>query len=189
MSDFIGIEGPAGRKPSTAALGATFRNRLTEQTIAVDVGASITQADISRGGFTLPEIAVIPENLGSFLDDRPVVSTKVVSQSITPGTAVAVGTAVDLILTPTRDLPVRVVPGIHHAFADLTMAQLHEQFATETRVRDILRTKATPSDLTGDDIASLTTVLQGQNVPIGTAPGETVAAAFTALQAAFTFQG
>jgi hypothetical protein len=185
MSDF-GIEfNPRLGTPLTA----TFRPRPAEQTVAIDVGASVTKADISRGGFTIPEIPVVPDKLGSFLDARPIVSTKVVSQTIEPGTAVAIGTAVDIVLTATRDLPVAVIPGIHNAFATLTMAELHERFADNLQVRDVLRTKATPADLTNDDVALLTTVLQQQNVPIGNAPGETVGSAFTALQAAFTFQG
>jgi hypothetical protein len=185
VSDF-GIE--FEHRPALPAL-ATFRNRPAEQTIAVDVGASVTKADISRGGFTVPEIPLLPDRIGSFLDDRPIVSTKVVSQTIAPGTSVAVGTSVDIVLTATRDLPVAVIPGVHHAFATLTMAQLHDQFATDTRVRDVIRTKATAADLTTDDVALLTTVLEEQHVQVSNAPGETVAAAFTALQAAFTFQG
>jgi hypothetical protein len=172
--------------PGVAA--SAFRTRLPEQTIPIDVGASVTKADNSRGGFTIPEIPLLPDRIGSFLDDRPVVSTKVVAQTIQPGTAVAVGTTVDIVLTSTRDLPVAVIPGIHQAFAGLTMAQLHDQFAADTRVRDVLRTRGSVADLTTDDVSLLTTVLAQQNVPVSNAPGETVSSAFTALQAAFTFQ-
>jgi hypothetical protein len=190
MSDFgIEINPRLGERGISTGLAAAFRNRLTEQTIAVDVGASVTKADISRGGFTIPEIPLVPDRLGSFLDDRPIVSTKVVAQTIAPGTAVAVGTTIDIVLTATRDLPVAVIPNIHDSFATMTMAQLHERFAADTRVRDVLRTKATAEDLSTDDVAFLTAVLQEHDVPVGNAPGETVASAFTALQAAFTFQG
>lgn len=171
-------------------LSATaFRTRVAEQTIAVDVGASTTKAEVSRGGFSIAEIPVSEELISSFLDTRPIVQTKVVTQSIAPGTAVAVGTAIDLVITSPTDLPVNVVPGIHQAFANLTMAQLNTQFATDPRVRDILRTRSTPADLTTDDIATLTEVLHTNNVPVSTDPGQTVGAAFTAIQAAFTFQG
>ena len=188
MSEFR-FELPAEGGLQRAVAGAAFRNRPTEQTIAIDVGASATKAEITRGGFTVAEIPVNAEGITAFLDDRPEVTTKVVTQSIAPGTAVAIGTAIDMVITRTADLPVRVVPGIHHAFEGLTMAQLYEQFSGEPRVRDILRTKSTPAELTSDDIASLTTVLQGKSIQVGTGAGETVASAFTALQAAFTFQG
>jgi len=188
MSEFS-FESPVEGGLKRAVAGLAFRNRPIEQTIAVDVGASTTKAEITRGGFTVAEIPVNAEGITTFLDARPVVETRVVTQSIAPGTAVAIGTAIDVVITPTSDLPVRVVPGIHRAFEDLTMAQLYAQFADEARVRDILRTKSTPAELTSDDIASLTTVLQGKNIQVGTGTGETVASAFTALQAAFTFQG
>ena len=190
MTEF-GIENATLRGLSAlrgAATAAAFRNRALEQTIAVDVGASATKAEISRGGFAVAEIGVLPERIGSFLTDRPIVQTKVVTQTIAPGTAVAAGTTIDVVLTVTRDLPVAVIPGIHEAFSGLTMAQLHDQFATDTRVRDILRTKTDVSDLNTDDIASLTTALQAQNIPVSNDPGQTVASAFTAIQAAFTFQ-
>jgi hypothetical protein len=188
MSDF-GFDIPRVEGMKSAFTGAAFRNRVDKQTIAIDVGASSTKAEISRGGFTIAEIPVNLEGITSFLDDKPVVATKVVTQNIAPGTAVAIGTAIDLVITSTADLPVRVVPGIHHAFENLTMAQLHSRFADDTRVRDILRTKSTPADLTSDDISSLTAALADKNVVVGTGAGETVGSAFTAMQAAFTFQG
>jgi len=55
-------------------------------------------------------------------------------------------------------------------------------------VRDILRTKTTSAELTNDDRIALRSELEAQQVTIGSAPGETVDNAFTALQAAFTFQ-
>jgi len=50
------------------------------------------------------------------------VQTKVVTQTIAPGTSVAVGTTIDVVLTRTADLPVAVIPGIHVAFQTETMA-------------------------------------------------------------------
>lgn len=172
-----------------ALLGAAaFRNRVSEQKVAIDVGASTTKAEISRGGFSIAEIPISAELIGSFLDARPIVATKVVTQGIAPGTAVAVGTAIDLIITATGNLPVRVVPGIHQAFTNLTMAQVNDTFATDPRVKDILRARSKAADLSNDDIAVLSTVLQANNVPVSNDPNQTVGAAFTAIQAAFTFQ-
>lgn len=187
MAEFNFVDVSGGLRNQFVAATA-FRGRLAEQTIPIDVGASTTRADISRGGFSIAEIPISEELIGSFLDARPIVRTKVVTQSIAPGTAVAVGTAIDLIITATGDLPVNVVPGIHQAFTQFTMAQLNDQYAGDTRVRDILRTRSTAADLTSDDIATLTTVLNANNVPVSSEPGQTVGAAFTAIQAAFTFQ-
>jgi len=168
--------------------GTTFHNRATK-TIAVDVAASETKATISRGGFTIPELTINPEIVGSFLDDLVVVTTKVVTQTIAPGTAVAVGTSIDVVLAETSNLPVAVIPGIHAQFADLTMAELHQNFTDVQVVKDLVRTKGSAADLTADDISVLTSALADQQIDVSSTPGQTAASAFTAIQAAFTFQG
>jgi hypothetical protein len=171
-----------------AGFNAPFTARAAERTVPIDVGASTTKAEISRGGFALPELLVQPELIGSFLDELQIVQTKVVTQTIAPGTSVAVGTSIDVVLTQTADLPVAVIPNIHVAFQGDTMAQLHNRFADSAVVRDILRTKTSPAELTNDDRIALSGALAAQQVTVGSAPGQTVDNAFTALQAAFTFQ-
>jgi len=171
-----------------AGVHTPFIARAGERTVPIDVGASTTKAEISRGGFALPELTIQPELIGSFLDDLIIVQTKVVTQTIAPGTSVAVGTSIDVVLTQTNDLPVAVIPNIHVAFEGATMAQLHDQFAESAVVRDILRTKTSAAELTNDDRVALRGALEAEQVTIGSAPGETVDNAFTALQAAFTFQ-
>ena len=170
-----------------AAAASSFRKRA-ERTIAIDVEESSTKAEISRGGFAVAEIAVNNAAIASFLDDLTVVQTKVVTQTIAAGVAVARGTAVDIVLAQTGNLPVVVIPGIHQAFSNLTMAQLHNQFAAVPEVRDLVRTKTDASQLTADELTTLTTALQNNNVAVGTGAGETAESAFTAIQAAFTFQ-
>jgi hypothetical protein len=156
-------------------------------TVFVDVAEEATRAEVSRGGFPLGEIAIIPERLGSFLDDLVVVQTKVVSQAIQPGTAVARGTAIDLVLANPSDIPVRVIPGVHAAFENLTMASLNEQFAGNPVVRDIVRRRTAPEDLTTTERDQLTSALQNANVPVD--QDNTVDSAFRGIQAAMTFLG
>lgn len=156
-------------------------------TVFVDVADESTRAEVSRGGIPVGEILVNPEIIGSFLDDLVVVQTKVVTQSVVPGTAVARGTAIDIILANASDLPVRVIPGVHAAFETLTMAQLNDQFAANTAVRDIVKRRTNPADLTTAERETLTTAFQAANVPIDT--DNTVDAAFSGVKAAFTFQG
>ena len=188
MSDFGFI--PLRFDPEITASATRFTaSRPTERTVPVDVGASTTKAEISRGGVALPELVIQPEIIGSFLDQLQIVQTKVVTQTIAPGTSVAVGTSIDVVLARTADLPVAVIPNVHVAFQTQTMAQLHDRFADSAVVRDIVRTKTTPAELTADDRTALREVLEAQDVTVGTAPGQTVDNAFTAIQAAFTFQG
>ncbi len=170
------------RRPPTAA--AAFERATT---VFVDVAETPTRAEVSRGGFAVGEIAVNNDLIASFLDDLVVVQTKVVTQTIVPGTAVARGTAVDVVLASTGNLPVRVIPGVHAQFAELTMSQLHAQFSDNSVVRDLVRRRTNPDDLTPTEQESLTAVMQANNVAIDA--DNTVGSAFTALQAAFTFQG
>jgi hypothetical protein len=156
-------------------------------TVFVDVAEKATRAEVSRAGFALGEIAVNPELLTSFLDDRVVVRTKVVSQTVQPGTAVARGTAIDVVLANPSDIPVHVISGVHAAFQDLTMAQLNQQFADNATVRDIVRRRTSADELTSDDKQRLTEALQSAHVPVD--QDNTVESAFTGIQAAFTFLG
>jgi hypothetical protein len=156
-------------------------------TVFVDVTEEATRAEVSRGGFALGEIAVNPDLLSSFLDDLVVVRTKVVSQAVLAGTAVARGTAIDVVLANPSDIPVRVIPGVHPAFEELTMAQLNTQFAGNPAVRDIVRRRTNPEDLTTTERQTLTNALQGANVPVD--QENTVESAFVGIQAAFTFLG
>jgi uncharacterized protein (DUF2384 family) len=157
--------------------------------IFVDVSQRPTKAEVSRGGFSVGEINVLPAVLEGVLANRPIVATKVVSQSIVAGTAVARGTAIDVVLTRTDDLPIAVIPGIHQAFASQTVGAVFARFQTDATVKDIIRRRTEPGELTADEQTRLTAVLNTNGVEIGTDATNNLTSAFTALQAAFTFQG
>jgi hypothetical protein len=157
--------------------------------VFVDVSETPTIAQVSRGGFNLGEIAIRPEVLEGVFETRPVVRTKVVSQSIAAGTAVARGTAIDIVLTQTDDLPIAVIPGIHQAFTDFTVQNVFTQFEGNAAVRDIVRRRTDVNELTAAEQTQLTEQLNANGVTIGTEPTNDLPSAFNALQAAFTFQG
>jgi hypothetical protein len=179
MSDFEFVREATSRRTAETTRAST--------TVFVDVAEEPTRAEVSRGGVPVGEIAVNPEIIGSYLDDLVIVQTKVVTQSIVPGTAVARGTAIDIQLANTRDLPVRVVPGVHSGFENLTMAQLNDQFAGNATIRDIVRRRTSADDLTAAERQTLTTAFQAADVPID--DDNPVDAAFAGVKAAFTFQG
>src|SRR3954447_627964 len=106
MSDFsFRTEATAFRKTRDFAASAELARAST---VFVDVAEQSTRAQVSRAGVPLGEIPVNAEIIGSFLDQRIIVQTKAVVQSIQPGTAVARGTAIDIVIADVRDLPVRV---------------------------------------------------------------------------------
>lgn len=164
-------------------------SRATAAPVFIDVSDRPTIAEVSRGGFSLGEIAMRPEILESVLDARPIVRAKVVSQSIVAGTAVARGTAIDIVITRTDDLPINVVPGIHQAFIDSTVSTVFNRFEGNAAVRDIIRRRTDAGQLTADEQTQLTTALTADGIQIGTESSNNLTSAFTALQAAFTFQG
>ena len=174
-----------------AAASSASRRSVEESrgstTVFVDVAEEPTRAEVSRAGIPVGEITVNAEIIGSFLDDLIVVQTKVVTQTIVPGTAVARGTAIDIQLANPGKLPVRVIPGVHSAFENLTMSQLNDQFAGNATVRDIVKRRTSAEDLTAAERETLTTAFQGANVPIE--DQNTVDSAFAGVKAAFTFQG
>jgi hypothetical protein len=185
MSDFtFRTKAAGGGKTRTPPQKAEVAR---ESTVFVDVAERSTRAQVSRGGLPLGETPVNAEAISSFLDERVVVQTKTVRQSIQPGTAVARGTAIDIVLADAADLPVRVIPNVHAAFQDLTMKQLNDKFATNAVVRDIVRRRTGADELTAAERETLTSAFQAANVPIN--PNAPVEAAFAGVRAAFTFQG
>ena len=184
MSNFENLE--LFNKVSTARAARSFEPATT---VFIDVAADSTRAEVTRGGFNLGEIFVRPDVIGDVLDTRPIVQTKVVSQTIAPGTAVARGTAIDLVLTRTDDLPLTIIPGVHQFFQNLTMADAFGRFEQDPTVRDIVRRRTDVAQLTSNEQTALTTALAQQGVQVGTDADNDLGSAFTALQAAFTFQG
>jgi len=157
--------------------------------IFVDVSEKATTAAVTRAGFNLGEIGIRPDVLDDVLTTRPIVRTKVVSQSIIAGTAVARGTAIDIVITRTDDLPLTIIPGIHTAFTELTVGELYTQFEQNAVVRDIVKRRTDATQLTATEQTQLATALTGSGVEVGTDTTNDLTSAFAGLQAAFTFQG
>src|SRR5262245_60365194 len=185
-SDVPRISGSGGAaRLGTAGAAAAAAPRAS--TVFVDVSQAPTRADISRGGFALGEVSLNPDLVSSFLDELVVVRTKVVSQSILSGTAVARGTAIDVVMANPSTLPVNVIPGVHTAFTEMTTAQLNDRFTDNTTIRDIVRHTTSPEDLTTAQRQTLTSALQNADVQID--DEHTVDSAYTGIQAAFQLMG
>ncbi len=186
IEDFFLNEG-AGI-PFRSVAGTPF-SRASAAPIFVDVSENVTKAKVTRGGFDIGEIVIRPDLLDDVLVTRPIVRTNVVSQSIAAGTAVARGTAIDIVVTRTDDLPIRVIPGIHEAFLDQTVLQVFTQFEDNSTVRDIIRRRTDFTQLTTAEQTQFAAALETTGVTVGTEQTNNGAAAFAAIQAAFTFQG
>jgi acyl CoA:acetate/3-ketoacid CoA transferase len=129
--------------------------------------------------------AIVGEIVG-----RPVTRTKVVSQSIEPGVAVAKGTAVDLVLTRTGDLGLGVVKNIPEVFKQFSVDDAFHRFVLgRPDVRRILLQNADFDTLTEADRGVITNVLADNGIQLSNQPGDDANAAFNAFQAIHTFGG
>ena len=180
------LAGAGGVSFAGAAGGIRGVSPAVASTVFVEVGQASTSANITRGGVKLPDIAVNPEIVGSFLGDLHPIATHIVSQSIAAGTSVARGTAIDIVLAPGLNLPIGVIEGVHPGLAGFTVEQVSNEFLNAD-VRDILRRRSDAADLTTTERDTLTTTLTQQGIPIADDGTNTLAAAFKGLQGALTF--
>jgi hypothetical protein len=157
-------------------------------TVFVELGAAAQQAAIARNGVQVPIVQLDPAALQGALGQTTPVVAKVVSQSIQPGVSVAKGTTVDLVLSEPSRIKVSV---LQNSFVPLAQQSLDDVFKSVVRdnpqVQSVLARNTCGTTLSTADQAVLTSALQQADAPVGTDPGHTIDAAFSTLQAAFTF--
>ncbi len=90
--------------------------------VYVDVGSRKIESQIERDGIPINVLHVDPNLLKEELFERPLLSVRVVSQSVAPGTPVPVGTSVDLVMTRPGTLPGRIFTGMHSALREDNIA-------------------------------------------------------------------
>jgi hypothetical protein len=156
--------------------------------VFVELGEGAKKALISRDGVRVPLLKPLPDRLTAVFAGTDVVSQKVVSQSIAPGTIVPKGTAVDLVLTAPGRIPLDVFDGVH---AQLRPRLLQDVFTTfvrdEPEVRNVLARNESAATLSERDRSILLDVAQRKNVSITEQPDAGLGGLFTALQVANTF--
>ena len=179
MSD----EPVTGKKAGARAAASP---RPDPETVFVELGEGAQQAQITRDGVQVAKIDLDQAVVGQATAKPPSV-TKVVSQSIPPGTQVPKGTAVDIVLVEPFDLPSAIAKDGHSGLEKLTIGQVAEQFLLEdAAVRGVIARNQRAETLTADDKAVLIEAFKRAKVPITNKPGETVEDAFRTLQAAYT---
>ena len=109
MTDFpIEFNQPtrAGAAFPTQELAASAQGEVRQ--VFVQLGESRTNANIKRDNYAIPSFE-LDEDVIDDIVIGPVIRNKVVSQSIAPGTVVAKGTTIDLVLAPAGGLPGRIM--------------------------------------------------------------------------------
>jgi len=146
--------------PTEAARAAGFeRNELAASAqgevrqVFVQLGESRTNANIRRDNYAIPSFD-LDEDVIDDIVIGPILRNKVVSQSIAPGTVVAKGTTVDLVLAPAANLPGRIIPNGHSFFAERTMEEAYDLYLRDDPVmRRLLERNPDPEDMSTTDRA------------------------------------
>lgn len=157
-------------------------------TVFVELGDAAQKAQIARDGVGVPQVRIDPAILGDILAGRPQVVTKVVSQSVAPGTPVPRGTSIDVVLAEPGRLPANVISDVHVALAERTVGNVFDTFIrNNAAVRNVIARHDTAATLTDADRGVIESAFAAQSVPITDAPGQTMDQAFSTLQGAFAF--
>lgn len=173
-----------GEELAPAALRASRKS----STVYIEVEEAGTRAKLTRGGTELKEIQVVDEAISSYLDSLVHVSTKVVSQSIKPGTAVPRGTVVDVTLAQVDRLPLRAVADVHPQLARFTVGEANTRLLTP-EVKDILRRRTEADELTASEKSTVAAALDALTIEVTDEGPTSLANAYAGLQAAFQFAG
>jgi hypothetical protein len=179
----------ASRAAVTPALAAAFRPN--EDTIFVDVGERVIDSNVIRDGVKVGVFELDPDRFEEIFTGRPIVRQRVVSQSIRPGTPVAAGTTVDLVMAQTTRLPVGVIPGVLEAIRDEPMEDIYQRVIVDhEEVANRILARIGPDNvLPPAEQQQLEVLFEQADLPLTDEPGNDVAAAVETLRAVFTFGG
>ena len=157
-------------------------------TVFVELGEAAQKAQIARDGIGVPTIKLNTDVLQNVIAGRPQLVTKVVSQSVAPGTAVPRGTSVDVVLAQPGALPIDVIRDSHVSLGGRTLAGVYDTFIRDNpAVRNVLARNDSPTTLSTADQGVIAAAFNAHDVPVNDQPGQGIEQAFSSLQAAFTF--
>ncbi len=165
--------------------------RAADQEILIDTDVNAAKrAKIVRDGKPVGQITVNQDKIAGVLVGYRPVASRVVTQSIAPGTPIAKGTSVNLVLAEANRIPINVVDGVHLAIQTETMASLYERFLKDDpELVNIVANAATGTAIPAADVAKIEKKAAAKDVSVTNAPGQDVAALMTGLLAAYTFNG
>ena len=153
-----------------AAPAASVRS-AAPSTVFVELGEAAQTAQIARDGIGVAQVALNADALQNLIVGRPQLITKVVSQSIAPGTAVPRGTSVDVVLAQPGILPIDVIRDPHLALSGRTLGNVFETFIRDNAaVKNVLARNEQAATLSTADQGMIQAAFQAQQVPITTSP-------------------
>jgi len=187
LSADIGSVELAAAREAAAAPSVSVR-AAAPSTVFVELGEAAQTAQIARDGIGVAQVALNVDALQNLIAGRPQLVTKVVSQSVAPGTAVPRGTSVDVVLAQPGVLPIDVIRDPHLSLSGRTLSNVYESFVRDNpAVKNVLARNVQAATLSTADRGVIEAAFQAQDVTITDEPGRSIEQAFGSLQAAFTF--
>ena len=187
ISADIGTVELAAAREAAAAPSVSVR-AAAPSTVFVELGEAAQTAQIARDGIGVAQVSLNTDALQDLIAGRPQLVTKVVSQSVAPGTAVPRGTSVDVVLAQPGVLPIDVIRDPHLELSGRTLSSVYESFVRDNpAVKNVLARNVQAATLSTADRGVIEAAFQAQDVAITDEPGHSIEQAFGSLQAAFTF--
>jgi hypothetical protein len=175
--------------PMTARMAAG----QTAATQFVDLSEQAAKAKIVRQGYDVPAVKFDAKKVDQFIGDLTQVPTqqlpRVVSQAVPPGTKVAAGTVIDLVLAPLTKIPFSVFEGVHLDLATKNLDAIAPLVADTAAKKTLLTYEA------ADQVpAAEKTHLQAAFLTVGITvdegnPNKTFAKAFDSARGGLAFHG
>lgn len=156
--------------------------------IFVEVGTSVSEANITREGVKVPNLHLDLNVIDSIIDIAPRPRYKVLRQSVEAGRAVERGTIVNLTMAQVDNLPIGIVGGVLADLGDRTIGELYTPVVgSNPELKRILGRRTSPSELTESEKGTLLSALGQNGVEVDPADDEAVAGAFVGLQTLHLF--
>ena len=138
-------------------------------------------------------VALDPAKANFFIDNLQQIDQRqeprVVSQTVPAGAKVLPGTAVDLVLARTSDIPISIFQHPHRDLKNLTLNALTDGLLQDTTARQTLLSFSNPADVPSAAKAQLVTQFAAQGVNIDEASADSgFAAAFNTARGALAFR-
>jgi hypothetical protein len=179
-------------EPTTAespALGTAFGRLRNREDVVIDIGGSVLDPVINRGGLPVKPPPIDQDRLNDLIAIRPIVSFRVIGQSVAPGTPVPQGTVVNLVMARAGGLPIGVGAGVHLDLRDESVETQFERLGVGSATVRRLLTRAAKNELSDADREEVRGIFVGNNIPITAEPGRDVDAALETLKMLSTFGG
>ncbi|MEM9519503.1 MAG: hypothetical protein AAGA37_09290 [Actinomycetota bacterium] len=175
MSDFSAFNleffGEAARELAIKNATAAAAPRAPQQ-VFVQLGESRKNPNILRDNYAVPSFEIDDAVINDVVLG-PVIRNKVVTQSIAPGTVVAKGTAIELVLAPAFELPGRIIPNGHQFFAEVSMQEAYNDFVRDDPImRRVLERNPDPQRMSTEDRETVRE--RAANVTLSESAGNTV---------------